>query len=154
MYIRVGSRVYEVYSTDVEVGGDYVVYNPDYDKYDLDNSPEYLYYTKNWVDKETETLEEMCDRFVFCDIYWGKEAHRCEDRFNALLDRYNIIIDETLPCFVENQYYKEDDSFIEIEKGMWLDKDKVEKGVYGAIWTGKGLIYVVKMNEKGELVLI
>lgn len=152
MFIRVGSKVYEVYSTDVEVGGDYVVYNPDYDKYDLDN-PEYLYYTKNLVDKETETLEEMCDRFVFRDIYWGKEAYRCEDRFNALLDRYNIIIDETLPGFVDNQYYKEDDNFVEIKKGMWLDKDKVEKGVYGAIWTGKGLIYVAQMNNEGKLEL-
>ena len=27
-------------------------------------------------------------------------------------------------------------------------------GVYGAIWTSKGLIYVAKMNEKGELELI
>ena len=26
--------------------------------------------------------------------------------------------------------------------------------VFGAIWTDKGLIYVAKMNEKGELVLI
>ena len=27
-------------------------------------------------------------------------------------------------------------------------------GVYGAIWTSKGLIYVAKMNENGELELI
>ena len=27
-------------------------------------------------------------------------------------------------------------------------------GVYGAIWTDKGLIFVAKMNEKGELELI
>jgi len=27
-------------------------------------------------------------------------------------------------------------------------------GVYGAIWTDKGLIYVAKINEKGELELI
>lgn len=26
--------------------------------------------------------------------------------------------------------------------------------VYGAVWTNKGLIYVVKMNDKGELKLI
>ena len=29
-----------------------------------------------------------------------------------------------------------------------------EQVIYGAIWTDKGLIYVAKMNEKGELVLI
>lgn len=27
-------------------------------------------------------------------------------------------------------------------------------GVYGAIWTNKGLIYVAKMNDKGELELL
>lgn len=27
-------------------------------------------------------------------------------------------------------------------------------GVYGAIWTNKGLIYVAKLNDKGELELI
>jgi hypothetical protein len=26
--------------------------------------------------------------------------------------------------------------------------------LYGAIWTDKGLIYVAKMNEKGELELL
>ena len=32
---------------------------------------------------------------------------------------------------------------------------KQTKGiVYGAIWTDKGLIYVAKMNEKGELELL
>lgn len=32
---------------------------------------------------------------------------------------------------------------------------KQTKGIiYGAIWTDKGLIYVAKMNEKGELELI
>ena len=28
------------------------------------------------------------------------------------------------------------------------------KEIYGAIWTDKGLIYVAKMNEKGELELL
>lgn len=32
-------------------------------------------------------------------------------------------------------------------------KEKTEC-IYGAIWTDKGLIYVAKMNEKGELELI
>lgn len=28
------------------------------------------------------------------------------------------------------------------------------KNIYGAVWTSKGLIFVAKMNENGELVLI
>ena len=31
---------------------------------------------------------------------------------------------------------------------------KTDDKVYGAIWTDKGLIYVAKMNEKGELELL
>ena len=31
---------------------------------------------------------------------------------------------------------------------------KETKAIYGAIWTDKGLIYVAKMNEKGELELL
>lgn len=45
--------------------------------------------------------------------------------------------------------------------GSRIDNDEkfknhlLENGtVYGAIWTDKGLIYVAKMNEKGELCLI
>jgi len=34
------------------------------------------------------------------------------------------------------------------------DRQKHNCEVYGAIWTDKGLIYVAKMNEKGELELI
>ena len=34
------------------------------------------------------------------------------------------------------------------------DANKNGADVYGAIWTDKGLIYVAKMNEKGELELI
>ena len=33
-------------------------------------------------------------------------------------------------------------------------RDKNNAIVYGAIWTDKGLIYVAKMNEEGELELI
>lgn len=35
----------------------------------------------------------------------------------------------------------------------WLTNDNNAE-IYGAIWTDKGLIYVAKMDEKGELCLI
>jgi hypothetical protein len=39
--------------------------------------------------------------------------------------------------------------------GTKIDKDYYKhEDVYGAIWTNKGLIYVAKMNEKGELELL
>lgn len=36
----------------------------------------------------------------------------------------------------------------------YLDALATQKEVYGAIWTDKGLIYVAKMNDKGELELL
>ena len=39
--------------------------------------------------------------------------------------------------------------------GVYLfNKNETLLDVYGAIWTDKGLIYVAKMNEKGELELL
>ncbi len=39
--------------------------------------------------------------------------------------------------------------------GTKIDKDYYKhEDVYGAIWTDKGLIYVAKLNDKGDLVLI
>ena len=34
---------------------------------------------------------------------------------------------------------------------IWVEKSKV---IYGAIWTDKGLIYVAKLNDKGEWELL
>ena len=46
----------------------------------------------------------------------------------------------------------------ESEKRFKYVKDRLEHfkecEVYGAIWTDKGLIYVAKMNDKGELELL
>ena len=50
-----------------------------------------------------------------------------------------------------------------VERHQFLGKIKLTemakvllsgKRVYGAIWTDKGLIYVAKMNDKGELELL
>ena len=48
---------------------------------------------------------------------------------------------------------------LEKEKDNWIIND-YKKGkckddiIYGAIWTSKGLIYVAKMNDEGELELL
>ena len=60
------------------------------------------------------------------------------------------------------------DEFVAIDIGVFGDKTKSYKTIkeveedktflfdklYGAIWTDKGLIYVAKMNNKGELELL
>ena len=75
--------------------------------------------------KQADTIEELCDEFVVFD----------KEQPNGKLLYYKGF--ENLK--------KE---FIDFEK----DKEKVV--VCGAIWTDKGLIYVAKMNDKGELELI
>ena len=67
---------------------------------------------------QSETIEELCDRFVVID----KETKEV----------MNII------------------AFLEYAK-HWVSW---KYNIYGAIWTSKGLIYVAKMNENGELELI
>ena len=68
--------------------------------------------------KQSENIEELCDRFVVMD----KETKEV----------ISIV------------------SFLEYAK-LW---SYCKYNIYGAIWTDKGLIYVAKMNDKGELVLI
>ena len=43
-----------------------------------------------------------------------------------------------------------------IHKSYWFAMSVKEecKQIYGAIWTDKGLIYIAKMNSKGELELL
>ena len=80
---------------------------------------------KKQVIKQSENIEELCDEFVVFD----------KEQPNGKLLYYKGF--ENLK--------KE---FIDFEK----DKEKVV--VCGAIWTDKGLIYVAKMNDKGEFELI
>ena len=75
--------------------------------------------------READTIDELCDEFVVFD----------KEQPNGKLLYYKGF--ENLK--------KE---FIDFEK----DKEKVV--VFGSIWTDKGLIYVAKMNDKGELELI
>ena len=70
---------------------------------------------KDEIIKQADTIEELCDEFV----YQIGEYH----------------------------YYNDD---LEIAKGLTDDISKI----YGAIWTNKGLIYVAKLNDKGELELL
>lgn len=71
-----------------------------------------------------DTIEELCDEFV-----WN----------NRLLGNENV-------DFESKTTY--------VSKGGFIPFSDWEYKIYGAIWTDKGLIYVAKMNDKGELELI
>ena len=70
------------------------------------------------------------------------------DTIEELCDEFVIKSYVKTTPFLFCQEYDDIDRFM---KSPDLDKDTV---VFGAIWTDKGLIYVAKMNKKGELELL
>ena len=85
---------------------------------------------KHAVIKQADTIEELCDEFVaMCDEYKKPFAWSNHHK----------------------DYFKEVKQFYD----FWGKKNnKHLQFLYGAIWTDKGLIYVAKMNEKGDLELL
>lgn len=75
--------------------------------------------------QEADTIPELCDEFVV--IEKDNNQHKV---FNKKGSDVFFVKDEHIDYFIK--YYD----------------------FYGAIWTDKGLIYVAKMNENGELELI
>ena len=79
---------------------------------------------------KADTIEELCDEFI--SVYQNLTPELLEPKF----------VSPREPLSVSWKNRLEDEH---------LFKDNV---VYGAIWTDKGLIYVAKMNEKGDLELL
>ena len=83
--------------------------------------------------KQSNTIEELCDEFVFEDM----DGHYLCD-------------------FCEQTDIDVGSKFDELK--YWFNHSKEQqyktRNCYGAIWTDKGLIYVAKMNYKGELELL
>ena len=76
--------------------------------------------------KEADTIEELCDEYIV---------------------KYRHL------------YYRNYSLEKAIQKRDWLCKNNFvvlgeKPDIYGAIWTNKGLVYVAKLNEKGELELL
>ena len=84
--------------------------------------------------KYADTIEELCDEFVLYYLPLEEMSNNESwipyaqyERRGVWQKMRNEIIDKTL---------------------------KSKSTLYGAIWTDKGLIYVAKMNDKGELELL
>ena len=86
-----------------------------------------MYLEERQVIAKADTIEELCDRFVLV----GAGLYRTVNL------EIEDLIDNERPCY---------NSLEEILHSGHI--------VYGAIWADKGLIYVAKMNDKGELELI
>ena len=75
---------------------------------------------------QADTIEELCDVFVFHTLDGYEQHFLSQGHLEDVLSNKNIDLQDYLSC----------------------------REIYGAIWTDKGLIYVAKMNEKGELELL
>ncbi len=80
--------------------------------------------------KKADTIEELCDIFVRWNIHY---------------------IPQNTDTFIRTK--KVDAIYKNFNKAKYGFKVNGYE-LYGAIWTDKGLIYVAKMNEKGELKLL
>lgn len=88
------------------------------------------------VIKEADTIEELCDAFV------DTSELKTTNTGGWLYDEF----DSENKCLV---YYAEDE-----RRTIPLNEFDDLSKIFGAIFTDKGLIYVAKMNEKGELELL
>ena len=86
--------------------------------------------------KSADTIEELCDEFV------DTSESKTTNTGGWLYDEF----DSDNKCLV---YYAEDE-----RRTIPLNEFDDLSKIYGAIWTNKGLIYVAKMNNKGELELL
>ena len=99
--------------------------------------------TKNGV---YEALSEY-EPSEYTKIVYGSKVISQSENIEELFDEFVVIRDSTKI----NQLVRTDD--INYLKEM-MKEDKRIVEVKGAIWTSKGLIYVAKMNDKGEFELI
>lgn len=88
-------------------------------------------YPRNY--KKADTIEELCDEFVCLEDH--QLLRPCFTRFNDEGYTTQTYHEGILNAFRRGVNYKD---------FHWI----------GAIWTDKGLIYVAKMNDKGELELL
>lgn len=86
--------------------------------------------------KEADNIEELCDDFIGV-LDNGNGSHIWYDEEYLAITEWET--QEELSA-LKFKYAKANLSLNEI--------------LYGAIWTSKGLIYVAKMNKKGELELL
>ena len=119
-YIRTKEYVYELISDINNKGYNVKVKTPF----------SYALVSKAAIIAQADTIEELCDEFVYIDDY--ERPYLCNFDYNQ-----DAII-----------HYKNG------EIGCIFKTSKNYMNIKGAIWTDKGLIYVAQMNDKGELELL
>ena len=91
------------------------------------------------------------DNELKCNLLFDKEdlkQFKQADTIEELCDEF--------VAFKNNEDYGILSAKDYLASSRWEMEDSAKNGyqIYGAIWTDKGLIYVAKMNEEGDLELI
>lgn len=109
----------------------------------LDNTEAYIkgkWYSvdeiKDYIIAQADTIEELCDEFV---LFY-------EDIKNELPIPY--------ATYERRGIWQSEKQRKKVINEVVNHPDYRKPVLYGAIWTNKGLMYVAKMNSKGELKLI
>ena len=101
--------------------------------------------------KDGRIVEYQSD-FYKTDIVCGKDGFIFKDDILKQADTIEELCDEFVWIDTENNHNIKPKT----GDGLWCLCCDYKNGqnIYGAIWTDKGLIYVAKMNDKGELELL
>ena len=75
-----------------------------------------------------------------------KDKIQYADTIEELCDQF-VLLDHKKDFLLANNNFP-------VIKEIWENNRNTEIYIYGAVFTDKGLIYVAKMNDKGELVLL
>ena len=87
--------------------------------------------------KVADTIEELCDEFIqLLPKYKGNDVVGYEH------EKWEYSIKD-------KKFYNDIGEYVYVEDFVIMGWE-----VYGAIWMNKGLIYVAKMNQKGDLELL
>ena len=100
---------------------------------------------------EKDSVGYVCD---LCCCFDEEACKKCSEYIIAQADTIGELCDEFVVEYGDGTHDM-------MRKLKWAEMEEYNaslKGnggtIHGAIWTDKGLIYVAKMNEKGELELL
>ena len=100
--------------------------------------------TKNGV---YEALSEY-EPSEYTKIVYGSKVISQSENIEELCDEFVGYFE----CFNRSYYFIYKNSYDEVKSNVQTFSPN--RSAYGAIWTSKGLIFVAKMNDKGDLELI
>jgi len=100
------------------------------------------------IDEEHYEMRKIIHKKEIGKKYWETEIIKQADTIEKLCDEWVLP-----PQLNKKSYDILDAKLFDFNslKSCWAKEQKI---IYGAIWTDKGLIYVAKMNDKGELELL